>query len=71
MISYNAIQVVVETKKTTVEAYALKELIIRKGVAMVKEQLAVYTKKLKEGSVVMVTTQYINKTHDSKSQSQE
>ena len=47
-----------ETKKTTTEAYALKELIIRKGVARVKEQLAVYIKKLKEGGVTMVTTQY-------------
>ena len=60
MMSCDVIQVVVETKKTTTEAYALKELIIRKGVAMVKEQLAIYIKKLKEGSVVIVTVQYIN-----------
>ena len=38
-----------ETKKTTAEAYALKQLVIRKGVPMVKEQLEVYIKKLREG----------------------
>lgn len=40
-----------ETKKTTKEAYALKELVIKKGVPLVKEQLSVYIKKLKEGTI--------------------
>jgi len=44
----------VETKKTTKQAYTLKELVIKKGVAMVKEQLAVYIKKLKEGIVTII-----------------
>ena len=45
-----------ESKKTTPEAYALKELVIRKGVTMVKEQLAVYIKKLKEGTYTVYIT---------------
>ena len=38
-----------ETKKTTPEAYILKKLVISKGIPMVKEQLAIYIKKLREG----------------------
>ena len=49
MMSYDVIQVIVETKKTSPEAYALKQLMIRKGVPMVKEQLEAYIKKLREG----------------------
>lgn len=40
-----------ETKKTTNEAYALKSLVLREGIPIVKEQLGVYVKKLKEGVV--------------------
>ena len=40
-----------ETKKTTSEAYALKSLVLREGIPIVKEQLGVYVKKLKEGVV--------------------
>ncbi|XP_065882852.1 activator of 90 kDa heat shock protein ATPase homolog 1-like [Dysidea avara] len=44
----DSIDVIVETKKTTSEAYALKSLVLREGVPVVKEQLGVYLKKLKE-----------------------
>ena len=43
-----------ETKKTTKEAYILKELVIKKGVAMVKQQLDVYIKKLKDGITIFI-----------------